>query len=77
MLHLPRIDGAHTATINDNDTITLHMQDVSSIDTYGDYCILNTGSPHYVQWVKDVQQTDVVTEGRAIRNRPDFATERH
>ncbi len=66
------IDGSHTASINDDGTITLHMQEVNNIDVYSDYCILNTGSPHYVKWVKDVQQTDVVVEGREIRYRPDF-----
>lgn len=66
------IDGVHKASINDNDTITLHMSDVNGIDTYTDYCLLNTGSPHYVKWVADVQNAAVVAEGRAIRHRHDF-----
>lgn len=66
------IDGEHTASINTNDTISLHMSNVNGIDTFTDYCLLNTGSPHYVHWVSDVQQADVVKEGRSIRHRPDF-----
>jgi diaminopimelate epimerase len=65
------IDGAHKATINDNDTISLYMQDVKGIDVYSDHSILNTGSPHYVKWVEDSMRTDVVGEGRAIRHRHD------
>jgi diaminopimelate epimerase len=66
------IDGAHKAVINDNDTITLHMSNVNGMDTFSDYCLLNTGSPHYVKEVADVANTDVVGEGRTIRHRQDF-----
>jgi len=66
------IDGAHKAAINDNGTITLHMNNVNGIDRYADYCLLNTGSPHYVTEVADVQNTEVVNTGRAIRHRQDF-----
>ncbi len=60
------IDGAHTATI-ENGIVNLQMQDVKDIDTTGDRTIMNTGSPHYVQWVDDVQATDVFNNGRSIR----------
>ncbi|MBA3829430.1 MAG: diaminopimelate epimerase [Taibaiella sp.] len=61
------IDGTHTAIINTDNTISLHMQDVSGIERHDNHTILNTGSPHYVTWVNDVQDTDVYTEGRRIR----------
>lgn len=66
------IDGPHFATINDDDTVSLHMQDVQEINVADGHTILNTGSPHYVQWVNDVQNTDVFTEGRRIRNQDEF-----
>lgn len=66
------IDGAHKAAINDNDTITLHMNNVNGIDRFDGYCLLNTGSPHYVKEVTDVANTDVVNEGRSVRHRQDF-----
>lgn len=61
------IDGAHDATISKDGTISLHMQDVHHIDIRDGHTVLNTGSPHYVQWVNDVKQTDVFAEGRKIR----------
>ncbi|MGN6566604.1 MAG: diaminopimelate epimerase [Flavipsychrobacter sp.] len=66
------IDGAHFATINEDGTVSLHMQDVQEINAADGHTTLNTGSPHYVQWVNDVQNTDVFTEGRRIRNRDEF-----
>ncbi len=66
------IDGPHIATINADRTISLHMQAVHGIDGGEGYNILNTGSPHYVAWVDDVRQVPVYTEGRRIRNLPQF-----
>ena len=37
-----------------------------------DYSELNTGSPHYIAFVADVEATDVVGKGRAIRNAPHY-----
>lgn len=65
-------DGEHTATINDDGRISLHMQDVQNIRIEEFHTLLNTGSPHYVQWVPDVKSMDVFKEGRKIRNRPEF-----
>ena len=66
------IDGEHTATIHESGIVNLHMGDVKEIDVFDGYTILNTGSPHYVAWVKDVNQVDVFSKGREIRNYPQF-----
>lgn len=66
------IDGEHTATIHDDGTVNLHMVDVKEINIYDGYTILNTGSPHYVVWVKEVAGIDVFGKGREIRNYPQF-----
>jgi diaminopimelate epimerase len=66
------IDGIHTAHIQPDGQIELHMQDVKDIQHNDGYSILNTGSPHFVKWVKDAQEVDVYNEGKLIRNRPDF-----
>ena len=66
------IDGPHTAKINDNGLISLHMSDVHEIAEHKGSTILNTGSPHYVKWVGDVDTVDVYTEGRTIRNEHEF-----
>ncbi len=61
------IDGMHTCTIDDEDTIELKMQDVKSIHALEQNFILNTGSPHFVTYVPDVNILDVKKEGAAIR----------
>jgi diaminopimelate epimerase len=66
------IDGGHRATIREDGLISLHMNDVAAIDIHDGYTVLDTGSPHYVAWVKNVLDTDVFHEGRRIRNLPEF-----
>ena len=66
------IDGPHTSAIAANGIVSLQMGDVKSMDIYEGHTILNTGSPHYVTWVKDVRVVDVFHEGRTIRNQPQF-----
>lgn len=62
------IDGAHTATVNEDGTVSLQMQDVQEVLYADGYTQLNTGSPHYVVFVDDVTTTDVFNTGRSIRN---------
>lgn len=66
------IDGMHEATINTDGTVALQMQDVTDITFAGTYEILDTGSPHYVQWVTDTGAIDVFATGRSIRNEDRF-----
>jgi len=65
------IDGPHRSRILENGVITLHMNDVAAIDIQDGYTVLNTGSPHYVKWAADVNNTDVFTTGRSIRSQPE------
>lgn len=67
------IDGPHKATLLQDGRISLSMQDVKEILSETDCVILDTGSPHYVQWVQEVTGIDVVQAGRAIRQLPRFA----
>ncbi len=66
------IDGSHESMVLPSGLICLQMQDVNDIQIFHDHTVLNTGSPHYIQWVADVHNTDVVEEGRAIRNMDAF-----
>ena len=59
-------DGEHQASV-ERELIQLKMNDVQGIEQIGEDYFLNTGSPHYVRFVEDVQALDVVKEGRAIR----------
>jgi diaminopimelate epimerase len=69
------IDGEHLAEIDLDGTVSLKMRDVYEIKNYHSDYILNTGSPHYVKMVPDVDKFDVVTQGRLIRNSPPFIKE--
>lgn len=67
------IDGEHHAQFTGENIVALEMNDVHEIQHFDNFSILNTGSPHYVVWTDDVAQTDVVHQGREIRNRDKFA----
>jgi diaminopimelate epimerase len=69
------IDGPHEALILENNIISLKMQDVKEVEINGDHYYLNTGSPHYVKTVDDVEHFDVVTEGKKIRYNDRFKEE--
>lgn len=66
------VDGVHTARILADGRITLGMKDVETIEHLDGYSILNTGSPHFVQWVEAVADRDVCGEGRSIRHWEEF-----
>ena len=60
-------DGDHEAEINLDNIIRLSMQDVKNAEVHAAYAIINTGSPHYVKFSRDVRNIDVVKRGREIR----------
>ncbi|REG98527.1 diaminopimelate epimerase [Flavobacterium aquicola] len=59
-------DGLHHASFEDK-LVSLQMIDVPSIDIKADYSFLNTGSPHHVQMVDDLEHYNVKDNGAAIR----------
>jgi diaminopimelate epimerase len=61
------VDGLHNATILDQKTIALQMKDVDEVLIHDSYVFLNTGSPHHVTMVNDLQQMDVKQSGKTIR----------
>ena len=61
------IDGPHEAKIESNGWIHLKMSDVNEVETGENFFVTNTGSPHYVQSVKDIKHFDVFANGKAIR----------
>ena len=73
--HFIAIDGPHEAKIESNGWIHLKMSDVQAVETGEDFFVTNTGSPHYVQLVKSVENFDVVTAGKAIRYNERFRAE--
>ena len=59
-------DGKHFASI-EGEQISLRMNDVHEIKVDENYTFLNTGSPHHIVLVDDIQSIDVKTEGAKIR----------
>ena len=60
-------DGVHEATIDEKGLVNLQMIDVKKIDAYFDGYFLNTGVPHLVHFVDDLDHIDVNIEGRQLR----------
>lgn len=65
------VDGLHSAIIKD-DSVNLKMVDVPTVNLSRDASFLDTGSPHHVAFVDDVYDFDVFTQGRRIRNLPNY-----
>lgn len=65
------IDGVHLALI-DNNFIYLKMNDVDSFTKDETAFIIDTGSPHYIQFVEDTDDEDIVEFGRKIRYSPKY-----
>jgi len=68
-------DGLHKAIIK-IDQISLSMSDVKAIQYLGDGFFLNTGSPHFVKIVKNIDEIDVGVEGLKLANDKRFAPNR-
>ncbi|MDR0659217.1 MAG: diaminopimelate epimerase [Prevotellaceae bacterium] len=69
-------DGIHHAAVKGSGvtlTVNLKLKDVKDVNIGSGYYFLNTGSPHYVQFVENLETFDVVSEGRRIRHSKLFA----
>jgi diaminopimelate epimerase len=60
-------DGLHEAELLPNDIVRLKMNDVKEVSALGEDFFINTGSPHFIRFVKDLQHVNVVDEGSKIR----------
>ncbi|MFT6843907.1 MAG: diaminopimelate epimerase [Flavobacteriales bacterium] len=59
-------DGTHEVKLT-KGLVSVHMHDVSNIVKKENGLWLDTGSPHYIEFVRNVYQIDVVKRGREIR----------
>lgn len=69
------IDGPHRGRIMADGIVSIQMKDVDQTSHRGDHYVLNTGSPHYVQFVSDIASYPVAATGRAIRCNDTYRTE--
>jgi len=60
------VDGEHLAEAT-VEKISLKMGKVHGIERTDKYDFMNTGSPHFVRFVENIENVDVFNEGKAIR----------
>lgn len=69
-------DGPHRAELldfsPDRCTVRLKMCDVDRVERLADGWLLETGSTHFVQWVKQLDRFPVDSEGKRLRWDPRF-----
>lgn len=68
------VDGLHDAFLK-GGLVHLKMIDVLEVEKVENDFYLNTGSPHYVQFVNEVEDFPVYAEGYKIRNNDRFRKE--
>jgi diaminopimelate epimerase len=68
-------DGVHEGVYLSDEEIHLKIHDVGNVEVGEDYLLINTGSPHYIQFVADLEAVDVVSEGKKIRYNERFKQE--
>lgn len=71
------VDGLHKAVIINNDEnkelVKIKMIDVHQVRQEKGAFILNTGSPHYVEFIDELSKFNAVAEGKKIRYNQRFA----
>lgn len=68
------VDGIHHASLS-SDLVNLQMIDVHNFERDGEAYILQTGSPHYVEFVEKLKEKNVFQDGSDIRNNAVYAKE--
>lgn len=69
------IDGDHEALIREDDWVELKMGNVGKVEMGEDFYVLDTGSPHYVVFVEDLDDINVAESGSLIRYNDRFKKE--
>ena len=66
------IDGLHSASFLNGGQVCLKLQDVEGVRPFDEGFLADTGSPHFVQFVENLETIDVEKEGRKIRHEERF-----
>ena len=69
------VDGIHTGSIDNQGIVTLAMNNVAHIEQHENSFVLNTGSPHFVQFTAEPNALNIVEEAYKIRYSERFAQE--
>lgn len=65
--HFLAADGPHESLLVDEEQVDLKMQDVNDVEKLADGWFINTGSPHHMTYVIDLEKLDLVKEAWSIR----------
>ncbi len=63
-------DGQHKAHVlnpRNSGEVLLQMKDVETIEFYNDHYFIETGSPHYISFKKNLDNLDLIAEAKPIR----------
>jgi diaminopimelate epimerase len=71
-LSFKAVDGVHKA-VSQHGIIRLQMNDVNDPQIINGNYFINTGSPHCIKFLKDIDSIDVNSEGKIIRWSEDYA----
>lgn len=65
-------DGIHQYKVLDNNEFSISIKDVLEVEVRSSGYFLNTGSPHWVEFVDDLNQIDIYNKGKMIRHDVSF-----
>jgi diaminopimelate epimerase len=64
-------DGLHQSEIlaktNHETYVRVKLNDINQFEKQNNYFIIDSGSPHYIEFVEDIHRIDVFARGKAIR----------
>lgn len=67
-------DGLHQFKVLDNNEYAISLKNVDKVDIFSNGYYIHTGSPHWVEFVDDLNGFDVHNIGKKIRLDPMFGT---
>lgn len=67
------IDGPHDGEVFTDGTVSIKMKDVDVVGRHQNDFVIDTGSPHYVQFCENLSALDIVKQARQIRYNEPFA----
>ena len=66
------VDGLHQAEVLENGLVRISLHVQSDPVPYEQDFVIDTGSPHYIAFIHDIDQLDMVSFGRSIRYSEQF-----
>jgi diaminopimelate epimerase len=61
------VDGIHVSHLKSDGIVALKMNDVDEVRKDGDNYVIDTGSPHFIKRMDEINDLNVDVEGRKIR----------